>query len=150
MSFSRSNESIRPLLPRKEGERRISPEVPQEQPHAERIMGEPDFADLYRRGRNLIEGKYDTTPEGRREANKLALDLELMKPAPEKPPKDFIGRVAHLQRTIRAGQERTAAGPEPSLPPEAFLSYDGHPIKPAFRYESDTATPGCTPPSSSA
>jgi hypothetical protein len=111
----------------------------------------PDFADLYRRGRDLVEGKYDTTPEGRREANKLALDLELMKPAPAKPPRDFIGRVAHLQRTISAGHERNVADdPEPSsLPPEAFLNYYGHPIKPAVPYDSGTATPGCAHPTPS-
>jgi hypothetical protein len=165
MSFSRSNESIRPLLPHKEGERgippkplpvnkvqrerRIPPNVPQERPLAERIMGQPDYADILSRSLDMLDRKYDTTPEGRNEAQKLALELELMKPAPAKPAKDFFGQTVDLMRRFRDAEERnTADGPEPSsLPPEAFLNYYGHPIKPAVRYDSGTATPGCAPPS---
>ena len=167
--FSPENPGNKPdgVILSEQRERRISPEVPQEQPHAERIMGEPDFAGLYRRGRNLVLGKYDTTPEGRREANKLALDLELSKPAPAKPARDFIGRVADLQRTINAGLARELS---PATIPPA-LDYYGRPIKmhvtpPSWEDEPDaqsseppsreisspaggTATPGFAPPSPS-
>ena len=49
----------------------------------------------------MMAGKYDTTPEGRREANALALELELMNPAPAKPPRDFFGRTVALVRRLR-------------------------------------------------
>src|ERR1700676_753011 len=152
MSFSRSNESIRPLSPHKEDERRISPNAPQERPFAERIMGEPDYADILSRSLDMLDRKYDFTPEGRAEAKKLALELELMKPAPEKPAKDFFGQTVDLMRRFREGEERNAAdGPAPSsLPPEAFLNYYAHPIKLAVPYDSGTATPGCAHPNPSA
>ena len=121
-----------------------------ERPLAERIMGEPDYADILSRSLDLFDRKYDFTPEGRSEAKKLALELELMKPAPAKPAKDFFGQTVDLMRRVRDAENNATDGPEPSsLPKEAFLAYDGHPIKPAFRYEGDTATPGCAPQSSS-
>jgi hypothetical protein len=145
---------ITPLLPHKEGERGIPPKpLPvnksSDDEQSPSLPGEPDFADLLRRGRNLVEGKYDTTPEGRREMQKLTLELELMKPAPAKPARDFIGRVAHLQRTIDAGMERDPS-PASSIPPA--LDYYGHPIQPYVTpppWESATAIPGCAPPNAS-
>ena len=144
--------SIRPLLPHKEDERGISPNVPQEHPLAERIMGNPDYADILSRSLDMLDRKYDTTPEGRCEANKLALELELMKPAPAKPAKDFFGQTVDLMRRFRDAEKRNAAGgPEPSsLPPEAFLNYYGHPIKLAVPLAGGTATPGCAFPNPSA
>ena len=129
-------------------ERRISPNVPQERPLAERIMGKPDYADILSRSLDMLDRKYDTTPEGRSEANKLALELELMKPAPAKPAKDFFGQTVDLMRRFRDAEERRAAGdPEPSsLPPEAFLNYYGHPTKLAVPPAGGTATPGCEHP----
>jgi hypothetical protein len=155
--------SIRPLLPHKEGERGIPPNSspvnkngvvePEkaERPLAERIMGEPDYADILSRSLDMLNRKYDFTPEGRSEAQKLALELELMKPAPAKPAKDFFGQTVALVRRFRDAEERNAAdGPESSLPPpEAFLNYYGHPIKLAVPYDGGTATPGCAPPSPS-
>ena len=159
--------SIRPLLPHKEGqrgippkplpvnkakrERRTSPNPPQERPLAERIMGQPDYADILSRSLDMLDRKYDFTPEGRSEAQKLALELELMKPAPAKPAKDFFGQTVDLMRRFRDAEERNAADdPEPSsLPPEAFLNYYGHPIKLAVPIESGTATPGCATPNPS-
>jgi hypothetical protein len=159
--------SIRPLLPHKEGkrgippkplpvnkvnhERRTSPNPPQERPLAERIMGEPDYADILSRSLDMLDRKYDTTPEGRCEAKKLALELELMKPAPAKPAKDFFGQTVALVRRFRDEEEHNAAdGPEPSsLPPEAFLNYYGHPIKLAVPLDSGTATLGCAHPNPS-
>jgi hypothetical protein len=156
VSFGKSGDSARTVIPSERSERGIPPKpLPVNNSSVDEqsisCPAAPDFADLYRRGRNLVEGKYDTTPEGRREANKLALDLELIKPAPAKPPRDFIGRVAHLQRTISAGHERNVADdPEPSsLPPEAFLNYYGHPIKLAVPYDSGTASPDCAHPNPS-
>jgi hypothetical protein len=131
-------------------ERRISPNVPQERPLAERIMGKPDYADILSRSLDMLDRKYDATPEGRCEANKLALELELMKPAPAKPPRDYFGRVVELVRRCREGEARNAAaGPEPSsLPPEAFLNYYGHPIRLAVPPAGGTATPDPNPSAS--
>ncbi len=122
-----------------------------ERPLAERIMGEPDYASLLTRSLDMLDRKYDFTPEGRCEANKLALELELMKPAPAKPAKDFFGQTVALVRRFRDAEERNAADdPEPSsLPPEAFLNYYGHPIKLAVPFESGKATPGCVHPTPS-
>ncbi len=74
----------------------ITPFLPREKVPA------PDYGDLFRRSRDMMAGKYDTTPEGRREANALALELELMNPAPAKPPRDFFGRTVALVRRLRA------------------------------------------------
>jgi hypothetical protein len=144
--------SIRPLLPHKEDERRTSPNPTPERPLAERIMGKPDYADILSRSLDMLDRKYDTTPEGRCEANKLALELELMKPAPAKPAKDFFGQTVDLMRRFRDAEKRNAAGgPEPSsLPPEAFLNYYGHPIKLAVPLAGGTATPGRAFPNPSA
>ena len=122
-----------------------------ERPLAERIMSQPDYADILSRSLDMLDRKYDFTPEGRSEAKKLALELELMKPAPAKPAKDFFGQTVALVRRFRDAEERNVAdGPEPSsLPPEAFLNYYGHPIELAVPPESGTATPGCAPPSPS-
>jgi len=143
--------SIRPLLPHTEDERRTSPNPTPERPLAERIMGKPDYADILSRSLDMLDRKYDFTPEGRCEANKLALELELMKPAPAKPARDYFGRVVDLVRRCREGEARdAAAGTEPSsLPPEAFLNYYGHPIKLAVPPEGGTAAPGCAPPNPS-
>jgi len=144
--------SIRPLLPHTEDERRTSPNIPQERPLAERIMGKPDYADILSRSLDMLDRKYDTTPEGRCEANKLALELELMKPAPTKPAKGLFGQTVDLMRRFRdAGKRNSAGGSEPStLPPEAFLNYYGHPIKLAVPPAGSTATPGWAHPNASA
>ena len=122
-----------------------------ERPLAERIMGQPDYADILSRSLDMLDRKYDFTPEGRSEAKKLALELELMKPAPAKPAKDFFGQTVDLMRRFRDAEERNAVDdPESSsLPPEAFLNYYGHPIKLAVPPESGTATPGCVHPNPS-
>jgi len=136
--------SIRPLLPHKEDERRISPNIPQERPLAERIMGKPDYADILSCSLDLLDRKYAFTPEGRSEARQLPLELELMKPAPAKPAKDFFGQTVDLMRRLRDAEKRNAAGaPEPSsLPPEVFLNYYGHPIEIGIPPAGGTAIQG--------
>ncbi len=123
-----------------------------DRPLAERIMGQPDYGDILSRSLDMLDRKYDFIPEGHSEAQKLALELELMKPAPAKPAKDFFGQTVDLVRRFRDAEERNAAdSPEPSsLPPEAFLNYYGHPIKLALPLESGTATPGRAHPNPSA
>ena len=90
-------------------ERRTSPNVPQERPLAERIMGKPDYADILSRSLDMLDRKYDATPEGRCEANKLALELELMKPPPVKPAKDFFGQTVDLMRRFRDGEKHNSS-----------------------------------------
>jgi hypothetical protein len=107
--------SIRPLLPHKEDERRTSPNPTPERPLAERIMGKPDYADILSRSLDMLDRKYDFTPEGRSEANKLALELELMKPAPSKPAKGFFGQTVDLMRRFRDGEKQNSGAA--SIPP---------------------------------
>jgi hypothetical protein len=72
-----------------------------ERPLAERIMGEPDYANILSRSLDMLDRKYDFTREGRSESKKLALELELMNPAPAKPAKDFFGQTVDLVRRFR-------------------------------------------------
>ena len=127
-------------------ERRISPNVPQERPLAERIMGQPDYGDILSRSLDMLDRKYDFTPEGRSEAQKLALELELMKPAPAKPAKDFFSQTVDLMRRFRDAEEQESDAA--SIPPA--VDYYGHPIKLAVPIESGTATPRCAHPNPSA
>jgi hypothetical protein len=71
------------------------------------------YADVYRRSLDLLDRKYDTTPEGRREANALLLELELMNPAPEKPRRDFLGQTADLVRRLREHESEISAPATP-------------------------------------
>ena len=102
-----------------------------ERPLAERIMGKPDYADILSRSLDLLDRKYDFTPEGRSEANKLALELELMKPAPAKPAKGFFGQTVALVRRFRdAGQQKSGAA---SIPPA--VDYYSRPTPPSWADE---------------
>jgi len=140
-------------------ERRISPNPPQERPLAERIMGEPDYADILSRSLDMLDRKYDFTPEGRCEAKKLALELELMKPAPAKPAKDFFGQTVALVRRFRDAERQDSDAA--SIPPA--LDYYGRPIKmyvepPPWEDKQDALPPAhgtvpktqrsCAPPAS--
>jgi hypothetical protein len=128
-----------------------------ERPLSERIMGEPDYADILSRSLDLLDRKYDTTPEGRSEANKLVLELELMKPAPAKPAKGFFGQTVDLMRRFRDADQRKS-GAATVLP---ALDYYGHPIQthvvpPPWADKQDapppargTATLGCASPNPS-
>jgi len=127
-------------------ERRTSPNPPQERPLAERIMGQPDYGDILSRSLDMLDRKYDFTPEGRSEAQKLALELELMKPAPAKPAKDFFSQTVDLMRRFRDAEEQESDAA--SIPPA--VDYYGHPIKLAVPIESGTATPRCAHPNPSA
>src|SRR5260370_13346288 len=102
-----------PFLPHKKVTEPPAPAPPPATPS-------PDYDSLLRRSRNLLDRKSDTTPEGRREANALALELELMNPAPAKPRKDFFGRTVALVRHLRARQsKKSATAARPSPPPAA-------------------------------
>src|ERR1700680_847008 len=79
-----------------------------ERPLTERIMGKPDYADILSRALDMLDRKYDFTPEGRCEAQKLALELELMKPAPAKPAKDFFGQTVALVRRFPDAEDGKA------------------------------------------
>jgi hypothetical protein len=73
------------------------------------------YADIYRRSLDLLDRKFDTTPEGRSEAKALLLELELMKPAPEKPRRDFFGQTADLLRR-GASMNTNQRSPHPPRP----------------------------------
>jgi hypothetical protein len=96
-------------------ERRISPNPTQERPLAERIMGKPDYQSLLTRSLDMLDRKYDFTPEGRSESQKLALELELMNPAPAKPAKGFFGQTVDLMRRFRDGGKQNSGAA--SIPP---------------------------------
>ncbi len=115
-----------------------------ERPLAERIMGQPDYADILSRSLDMLDRKYDFTPEGRSEAQKLALELELMKPAPAKPAKDFFGQTVDLVRRFRDAEQRASDGA--SIPPA--LDHYGHPNQHARRSPSvgGSATRTSRPP----
>jgi hypothetical protein len=103
----------------------------------------PDYDSLYSRSLDLLDRRYDTTPEGRSEAKKLALELELMKPADSKPPKGYFGEVVSLVRRLRAHQQRKPAAavntPPPSPAPVAANAPQSSP--------TPAAANGPTPPS---
>jgi len=92
---------------------------------------EPDYDSLYSRSLDLLDRKYDTTPEGRREANALALDLELMKPPDSKPPKGYFGQVVDLVRRLRARQQRKPAVAVNASRPSPAPAAPNAPIVPA-------------------
>jgi hypothetical protein len=76
---------------------------------------EPDYGSLYLRSLALFDRKYDTTPEGRHEADKLVLELELLNPNPGKPPRGHFGRVVDLVRRLQEAEERESEASQ--LPP---------------------------------
>jgi hypothetical protein len=96
-------------------------------PAPQRDKTEPDWESLYRRSLALLDRKYDFTPQGRREAKALALELELMKPPDTKPPKGRFGEVVALIRRFRAGKN-----PPPAAAP--WLDSNGQVIKPTAAY----------------
>jgi hypothetical protein len=132
VSYGNSDDAARTVIPSERSERGIPPKPfpvnngsVDERPLAERIMGQPDYADILSRSLDMLDRKYDFTPEGRSEAQKLALELELMKPAPAKPAKDFFGQTVDLMRRFRDAEQQESGAT--SIPPA--LDYYGHPIK---------------------
>jgi hypothetical protein len=137
---------ITSLLAHKEVERRIPPKpgrpAPQQETSpvptgvnkarlSEKSIREgltpADYESIFHRGCDLLNGKYDATPEGRREARALALDLELMKPPDSKPPKGRFGEVVALIRRLSTGKNHPpAAAP--------WLDSHGQIIKPTAAY----------------
>ena len=112
-------------------ERRISPNPTQERPLAERIMGKPDYQSLLTRSLDMLDRKYDFTPEGRSESQKLVLELELMNPAPAKPAKGFFGQTVDLMRRFRDGEKQNSGAA--SIPPA--LDYYARPTPPPWADE---------------
>jgi hypothetical protein len=94
-----------------------------------------DWESLYHRGRDLLAGKYSVTPEGRREAQALDTDLELIKPPAAKMPKGARASVIeHMKRWIAQRKAPTAnSSPPASIPPA--LNLLGHPIPMAAPYD---------------
>ncbi len=113
-----------------------------ERPLAERIMGKPDYADILSRSLDMLDRKYDFTPEGRSESQKLALELELMNPAPAKPAKGFFGQTVDLMRRFRDADQRKSGAA--SVPPA--VDYYGRPTPPSWADERNEQ-PVSPPPS---
>ena len=100
----------------------------------------PDYESIVSRSVALLDRRYDFTPEGRREAKALALELELMKPQDSKPPKGRFGEVVALVRRLRAGKN-----PPPAAAP--WLDSNGEPIKPTAAYPREWWEPKPDPAS---
>jgi len=77
-------QKLKSTLALREDENVSPPEPPAAPPadsgYTRSPQDEPDYDSLYSRSLDLLDRKYDTTPEGRSEGKKLALELELMKP----------------------------------------------------------------------
>ena len=86
----------------------------------------PDYGSLLSRSRDLFDGKYDATPEGRREANALETELELMKPPASKPPRGLRARAIELVKRFQAQQ-----APAAKTPSTALANQSPPPIAPA-------------------
>src|ERR1700730_9212119 len=123
-------------------ESRIFPNPTQERPLAERIMGKPDYQSLLTRSLDILDRKYDFTPEGRSESLKLVLELELMNPAPAKPAKGFFGQTVDLMRRFRDGEKRNSGAA--SIPLAAH--YYSRPTPPPWADERNEQ-PVSPPPS---
>jgi hypothetical protein len=157
-----------------ESQRRISPEPTRDQ----EISPEPapvnkarlsaqslrdgltpdDWESLYHRGRDLLAGKYSVTPEGRREAQALDTDLELIKPPAAKMPKGARASVIeHMKRWIAQRKAPTANSSAPASIPRA-LNLLGHPIPTPASYDkmkspvapTASSQPAAAPPDSPA
>src|SRR6202035_2315502 len=112
-------------------ERKISPNPTQERPLAERIMGKPDYQSLLTRSLDMLDRKYDFTPKGRSESQKLVLELELMNPAPAKPATGFFGQTVDLMRRFRDGGKQNSGAA--SIPPA--VDYYSRPTPPSWADE---------------
>jgi hypothetical protein len=95
-----------------------------------------DCESIVARGRDLLAGKYSVTPEGRREAQALNVELELMNPPAAKPPKGARGAVLeHMKRWIakkKAPNQSDGSFP-PGIPPS--VNFYGQPIPMAVSQE---------------
>ena len=121
----------RRISPPPSPEREISPTSPHDEPEPSPSASstpphEPDYASLLSRSRDLFDGKYDATPEGRREANALVAELELMKPPASKPPRGLRARAIELVKRLRAQKP-----PAAKTPPTAAANRSPRPIAPA-------------------
>ncbi len=83
----------------------------------------PNYQSILTRARDISDGKYNTTPEGRAEMKRFTYELEMMKPPSSKPPKGFVGDLVQFARSVQAGLA--------PAPPPLALNNLGHPIKPA-------------------
>ncbi len=68
----------------------------------------PDFASLLSRSLDAFDGKFDTTPEGRRELHRLMFDLEELAPT-AMPRSSMEARVSATLSHIRRNQENDSA-----------------------------------------
>src|SRR6266566_5155480 len=114
-------QKLKSTLALREDENVSPPEPPAAPPadsgYTRSPQDEPDYDSLYSRSLDLLDRKYDTTPEGRSEGKKLALELELMKPPDSKPPKGYFGQVVDLVRRLRAHQSSKASAPKKTSQP---------------------------------
>jgi hypothetical protein len=94
-----------------------------------------DWDSLYHRGRDLFAGKYSVTPEGRREAQALDTDLELIKPPAAKMPKGARASVIeHMKRWIAQKKTPIRSG-SASRPPAKVYPPAGESLNAANVYE---------------
>ncbi len=128
---------------------------PDQRPLAERVK-HPDFGDLYLRSLDLLDRKYSMTPEGRREANALVLELELSGPPPAKPRRDFRGQVADLVRRAMKHQAPIRSGSASRPPAKVYrqdelspgnnVNQSEGPLRPEASRPAAVPTPAPNPP----
>src|SRR4029077_19029268 len=109
----------------------------------------PDYAGLVSRSRDLLHGKYDATPEGRREANALVTELDLMKPLASKPPKGVRASVIeHMKRWVVGRKEPASSAPaKASRRPVPTIIFDPPPRPPRIpQPQGSAAAPSSGPP----
>jgi hypothetical protein len=111
----------------------------------------PDYASLLSRSSDLFDGKYDTTPEGRRQANALVVELELLKPPASKPPKGIRASAIELVKRLRAQESRQSASavhPSPPRPPATASAPPTNLHQPSASVRPGAASPAAASPAS--
>ena len=94
----------------------------------------PDYTSIFHRSLDLLDRKYDTTPEGLREANALMLELELLNPKPaavmkkevQTPP---VPSLPNVPATLKTALPELPSAPTQRATPEPASCSSGRPAE---------------------